>query len=86
LFEGKAFSREDPIYFNLGGFRAMREGRWKLISVRGGPWELYDMQTDRTELNDLAAELPEKVKELSTLYDAWANQCFAPLEDRKANN
>ncbi len=86
LFEGKAFCRNAPIFFNLGGSRAMREGRWKLISVKGGPWELYDMQTDRTELNDLAAELPEKVTAMSTRYDAWANQCSATTEDRKANN
>ena len=50
LFEGKTFSRADPIYFNLGGSRAMRKGRWKLISVKGEQWELYDMQMDRTEL------------------------------------
>jgi len=40
------------------------------------------MQTDRTELNNMAAELPEKVKELSTLYDAWSNQCIATTKNR----
>jgi len=69
LFEGKTFHRENPIYFNLGGSRAMRKGKWKIISVKGRPWELYNMQTDRTELNDLAEEFPEKVKELSDLYN-----------------
>jgi arylsulfatase len=34
-------------------------------------WELYDMEADRTELNDLAGEYPEKVKELGDLYKAW---------------
>ena len=29
------------------------------------------MQADRTELNDLAAKMPAKVKEMSSLYDAW---------------
>ena len=81
LFEGETFSREDPIYFNLGGARAMRQGKWKLISVRGGQWELYDMQTDRTELNNMAAELPEKVEELSALYDAWSDQCSATAKN-----
>ncbi len=86
LFEGKSFSREDPIYFNLRGHRAMRKGRWKLLSVRGEQWELYDMQTDRTELNNVAAELPEKVKELSTLYDVWSDQCSATTKTTRANN
>jgi arylsulfatase len=84
LLEGRTFSRENPIYFNLGGSRAMRKGKWKLISVKGGPWELYDMQTDRTELNNLAAALPEKVKELSTLYGAWSDQRFVTTKNRKA--
>ena len=82
LFKGKTFSRENPIYFNLGSHRAMRKGKWKLVSARGGPWELYDMRTDRTELNNLAAELPDKVKELSTLYDAWSDQCSVTTTNR----
>ena len=72
LFEGKKFKRENPIYFNLNGHRAMRKGKWKLISVKNGQWELYNMQTDRTELKNLSAERPEKVKELSAIYDAWS--------------
>ncbi len=72
LLEGNTFSREKPIYFNLGSHRAMRDGKWKIVSVNGRSWELYDMQADRTELNNLAKELPEKVKELSTLYGAWS--------------
>ena len=71
LFEGRTFKREDPIYFNLGGHRAMRKGKWKLVASKGAKWELYDMQADRTELNDLAAQMPAKVKEMSALYDAW---------------
>jgi arylsulfatase A-like enzyme len=35
-------------------------------------WELYDMEADRTELNDLAGEYPQKVKELADRYEAWA--------------
>lgn len=71
LFEGKTLKREDPIYFNLGGRRAMRKGKWKLVASKGSNWELYDMQADRTELNDLAGTMSAKAKEMSTLYDAW---------------
>jgi arylsulfatase len=35
-------------------------------------WELYDLESDRTELHDLAAEKPELVKELSEAYARWA--------------
>ncbi len=35
-------------------------------------WELYDLDTDRTELNDLSKKFPEKVKELAGQYEKWA--------------
>ena len=54
------------------GNRAIREGHWKLVSLAGAPWELYDMDTDRVELHDLAAEEPERVKSMSAKWDAWA--------------
>jgi arylsulfatase len=38
------------------------------------PWELYDMETDRVELNNLAAAKPQKVKELDAKYEAWAHR------------
>ena len=34
---------------------------WKLVAEHGKPWELYDMEADRTETHDLAGEMPEKV-------------------------
>ena len=34
-------------------------------------WELYDMESDRTELNNLADKYPHKVKEMADLYDTW---------------
>lgn len=54
------------------GNRAIREGKWKLVSTADGPWELYDMEIDRVEMNDLAGREPERVKAMSTQWDAWA--------------
>jgi len=34
-----------------------------------GEWELYDLEADRTEMNDLAQRMPEKVKELEARYN-----------------
>jgi arylsulfatase len=48
----------------------------KLVSMHGKPWELYVMGTaDRSEMTDLAAKHPDKVKELAAKYDAWAKRC-----------
>ncbi len=38
-------------------------------------WELYDMEVDRTEVNDLADQYPDLVKEMAEMYDAWERHC-----------
>jgi len=76
---------ERLIFWEHEGNRAVRRGRWKLVAYynenlgdtnvalgkRSGQWELYDLETDRTELNDLARVHPDKVEELSALHRAW---------------
>ena len=57
------------------GNRAVRDGNWKLVARHGQPWELYDLAADRSELNNLAAEQPEKAKALAAKYAAWAERC-----------
>ncbi len=39
-----------------------------------GPWELYDMEADRTERHDLIADEPEVAKDLISRWEAWANR------------
>ena len=56
------------------GNRAIREGKWKLVSLAAGPWELYDMDADRVEMNDLAASQPERVNDMSAKWEAWAKR------------
>jgi len=51
--------------------KAIRIGDWKLVAAKGDAWALYDLKTDRAEQNDLAAKMPDKVKELET---AWQKQ------------
>ena len=69
---GGALERGRPIFWEHEGNRAVRDGRWKLVAKENQPWELYDMQADRTELNDLAGEMPEKVTELAEAWQAYA--------------
>ena len=58
----------DFLYFHFGNNRAIRKGKWKVVSARGGPWELYDMDKDRTELNDQSKTQPFLTKELAALW------------------
>lgn len=83
LLEGQTWRRNQPIYFEHEGNRAVRDGRWKLVSAHSkGDWELYDMAEDRTELNDLSTAQPDEVERLTRLYDDWANRAgVQPWED-----
>ena len=74
LFRGERFERKQPIFWEHEGNRAIRDGNWKLVAKENKPWELYDMQADRTEMHDLAGEQPQRVKELAAKWDAWAKR------------
>src|SRR5712672_2563128 len=51
---------------------------WELSSapppdvITGYKWEHYNVQVDPTQFDDLAAQMPEKVKELQALFDSEA--------------
>lgn len=72
-FAGKDLGRPNPIYWEHEGNRAIREGDMKLVA-RGatGPWELYNLAEDRTEMHDLAGEKRDFAKRLADDWEAWA--------------
>jgi arylsulfatase A-like enzyme len=73
-FAGQPIERE-AIYWEHEGNRAVRMGQWKLVAKGpGGAWELYDISRDRTELDDLAAREPERVKQMVAMWEAWAER------------
>jgi arylsulfatase A-like enzyme len=72
IFEGRQRVGHQAIFWEHEGNRAVREGKWKLVSKYPGAWELYDLEADRTELKNLAASQPDRVKRMSAMYDAWA--------------
>jgi arylsulfatase A-like enzyme len=74
VFNGKAGERDTELFWEHEGNRAVRQGKWKLVAAHDASWELYDMQSDRTELNNLAATHPDKTKELIGKYALWATR------------
>ena len=60
--------QRDCLWWLHEGNRAIRVDEWKLVAAKGDPWELYDLRSDRAEQHNLAAQLPDKVKELER---AW---------------
>jgi len=74
-FLGHGLQRAAPLYWEHEGNRALREGQWKLVAKGpAGAWELYDMEADRTESRDLAAQDPERVKGMVSRWEKWATQ------------
>jgi arylsulfatase len=71
-FTKEVIHRPQPLFWEHEGNRAIRMGQWKLVSKHPGPWELYDMEADRTETQDLAATQPERVQSMVAAWDAWA--------------
>ena len=61
LLNGKKIKREEPIHLLFSKDRGLRDGDWKLVSYKNQTWELYNIAVDRTELNNLAAEHPERL-------------------------
>lgn len=74
LVTGNARQADRNIFWEHEGNRAMRRGPWKLVRKFPGEWELYNMDDDRTELKDVAHAHPERVTEMASTWQKWADQ------------
>ena len=75
-FEKDVEVPHDFIYFHHEGNRALRVGSWKLVSYQENKdaWELYDLKTDRAEMNDVSSRYPERVKEMAARWTSLTEQ------------
>ncbi|MCC5867032.1 MAG: sulfatase-like hydrolase/transferase [Gammaproteobacteria bacterium] len=73
--------------WELFGRRAVRMGTWKAINIdtrtREGHWELFDLQRDPGERNDLAPVKPDRLKQMLGLWDKYAEEVGVILPDRQ---
>jgi arylsulfatase len=79
VFSGDELDRKDALYFDHHLNGAIRDGKWKLVRYgdSGGdaklhPWQLYNMDNDRSEQNDLAMMNPDRVRSLAEKWEKWA--------------
>jgi arylsulfatase len=86
-------------YFEMMGNRAIYKDGWVAATRHGIPWmtagqvsgfdsdvwELYDIRKDFSEADNIAAQDPEKLKDLQSAFDAEARKYNVfPLDDRFA--
>ena len=80
-FDNNPVERE-AIFWEHEGNRAIRQGKWKLVAkvrrnrqfteVDQDSWELYDLESDRTETNNLSNLFPDRVKQMGLMWEQWA--------------
>jgi arylsulfatase len=86
ILRGETRTPPGELCWEWSGNCAIRHGKWKLVwdtLSRPLKWELYDLEADRTELNNLADAKPELVKELSEAYTRWAKAAGRKLPGEK---
>ncbi|MEX0611279.1 MAG: sulfatase, partial [Pirellulales bacterium] len=67
----KSGKPHDTLYWRFGKQWAIRHGDWKLVAGNGGDMngELFNLAEDVSESSNLAAEMPDKVRELKAKWD-----------------
>lgn len=63
----------------------MRDGKWKLVAKHDEPWELYDIDSDRSEQHDFAAAEAMRRDAMIEQYEKWAKACNVapwPINDK----
>jgi arylsulfatase A-like enzyme len=72
IFQGHQRDGHAELCWSVPRHHAIRVGNWKAIQPRkGGPWQLFDLDADGTETQDLAERDPERLKELASRFEAW---------------
>ncbi|MEE9369843.1 MAG: arylsulfatase [Sedimentisphaerales bacterium] len=82
-FDNKPIKCE-ALYWEHESNRAIRIGKWKLVAKgKTGPWELYNLESDRTELNDVSGKYPARTKKMAAMWQNWAERSnVLPLDNR----
>jgi len=73
FFQDQEIER-DYLWWLHEGNRAIRVDDWKLVSVRDGPWELYNLKHDRAEQHNLASDENQTVQRMEQLWNDVSDQ------------
>ena len=79
IFGGQSRGGSRALFFEHEGGRAVHADGWKLVARARGEWELYHTAKDATETHDLARHEPHRVKQMATMWRAWAGRVGAAI-------
>ena len=69
---GQKEKRVTPLFWEWRNGQAVREGDWKLVHEgMEAPWELYNLEQDPTETENMAAQDPDRVGVMAGMFDTW---------------
>ncbi len=73
VLKGEKMTKQRDLCFEHFNEKALIDAEgWKIVMPNNTKkWELYNLNADRTELNDLAAQYPERVKDMEKRYLQW---------------
>jgi arylsulfatase len=78
VFRGQQRMPHELLAWKCGRGRAIRSGPWKLVRPADNrPWELYNLDDDPGETNNLAPAAPDRVALLTQQYQAWRTRVGA---------
>ena len=78
ILQGKSREGHEFLYWECRGNRAIRQGQWKLLFDGNlKEWELYNLEADRTETQNLASDRPEIVTKMLEEWIRWAAEINA---------
>ena len=81
LQDKESWEDERTLYWEHERGKAVRKGNWRLTALANGGWQLFDLAHDLSETNNVAAEHPEKVREMKSLWNTWAKSVGLNVPD-----
>lgn len=81
LQDKESWDDERTLYWEHERGKAVRKGNWRLTALANGGWQLFDLAHDLSETNNVAAEHPDKVREMKSLWNTWAKSVGLNVPD-----
>ncbi len=81
LVNGENWDSERTMFWEHENGKAVRVGNWKMTALTTGGWELFNLENDYSETTNVAAQYPEKMRELRGLWNAWARRVGLNVPD-----